>query len=446
MSVKVSRILHAGYIFESKNIKIAFDPIFENPFSSNCYAFPNVQFDLEVVKKLNFSAVFISHFHDDHCSLKSLNYLNRDIPIYIYCLHSELVNLIQSMGFEVYSLDINQSVKIGPFRVTTHKALDFEIDSMFQIQVNKLNILNVVDSWIDDQTLDSLKEYAPWDLVLWPFQPLREVEVLSPQRSNMPFFEFPKKWKEQIKYLNPKTIIPSSCQFIHESWSWYNRALFPMTYKKFHFEINSILPHTNILKLNPGGSLALDEKTIIHAEPLSWIHLIDTHDVDYEFDKNIQIPKTEDIAKNFPELQTKQIIRVHRYLHEDIVNKFNLIGSSGHIYFNRPRIWKLSIYNNLGERSNFFYRLNDNAIEPIEISDSFEWLTEISSFKLYRALEFGEPLTSVYVRINDTSFSPQLEKEISMVDVVEDPLVRCLYGENAFSYQKSQLKEILQAT
>jgi hypothetical protein len=443
MNVKVSRILHAGYLFESECIKIAFDPIFENPFSSNCYAFPNVQFDLEEVKKLNFSAVFISHFHDDHCSLKSLNYLNRDIPIYIYCLHSELVNLIRSLGFKVYSLDINQTVKVGPFRVTTLKALDFEIDSMFQIQVNNLNILNVVDSWIDGQTLELLKTHSPWDLVLWPFQTLREIEVLSPQRAKMATVELPEKWKKQLQCLNPKNLIPSSCQFIHESWSWYNRALFPMTYKKFHFEVNSILPHANILKLNPGASLVLDKTRFHHAEPLSWVHLIDTQDVDYEFDVNLQIPKTEEIAKKFPELTAKQTSRVYKYLQEDIVDQFNLIGSSGHKYFNRPRIWKLSIYNHLGEGSNFFYSLNDNAIEPIETPDTFEWLTEISSFKLYRALEFGESLTSVYIRINDTSFSPELEKEINMVDVLEDPLVRCLYGENTFSFQKSQLKEIL---
>lgn len=33
MNLQISRILHAGYLFEYGDQKIAFDPIFENPFS-----------------------------------------------------------------------------------------------------------------------------------------------------------------------------------------------------------------------------------------------------------------------------------------------------------------------------------------------------------------------------------------------------------------------------
>lgn len=54
MSLKISRILHAGYIFTKDQTNIVFDPIFENPFSFNCYAFPEVEFDLESLKKLKF--------------------------------------------------------------------------------------------------------------------------------------------------------------------------------------------------------------------------------------------------------------------------------------------------------------------------------------------------------------------------------------------------------
>ena len=99
MTLKISRILHAGYVFECNDTLIAFDPIFENPFSRNCYAFPDVRFDHDQIRNLKFAAVFISHFHDDHCSLESLDFLDRMTPIYIYCLFDELFSMVRELGF-----------------------------------------------------------------------------------------------------------------------------------------------------------------------------------------------------------------------------------------------------------------------------------------------------------------------------------------------------------
>ncbi|MBY0453008.1 MAG: MBL fold metallo-hydrolase, partial [Bdellovibrionaceae bacterium] len=100
MAVKVSRVLHAGYIFECTGTQILFDPLFENPFSRNCFAFPQVAFDTDRIQNLKFDAVFISHYHDDHCSLDSLNLINRETPLYIYCLHDELIQWLKEFGFK----------------------------------------------------------------------------------------------------------------------------------------------------------------------------------------------------------------------------------------------------------------------------------------------------------------------------------------------------------
>jgi L-ascorbate metabolism protein UlaG (beta-lactamase superfamily) len=83
-SLTISRILHAGYVFDCGATRIAFDTIFENPFSHNCHAFPDVAFDVDQIRCQRFDAVFISHFHDDHCSLDSLDLLDRATPLYLY--------------------------------------------------------------------------------------------------------------------------------------------------------------------------------------------------------------------------------------------------------------------------------------------------------------------------------------------------------------------------
>ena len=49
------------------------------------------------------------------------------------------------------------------------------------------------------------------------------------------------------------------------------------------------------------------------------------------------------------------------------------------------------------------------------------------------ALELGESLTSMYIRIKDMEFE----------DVVDDPLIRCLFNGAFGAYQLAQLKRLL---
>ncbi|MES2854659.1 MAG: MBL fold metallo-hydrolase, partial [Bdellovibrionota bacterium] len=142
MSLKVSRILHAGYIFETENARVVFDPIFENPFSVNCHAFPPISFDEAAIRSLRFDAVFISHIHDDHCSFASLDLFDRKTPIYIYCLYPEMIDLIKALGFEcILSLKLDAPVKITDIEITPRRALDADVDSIFHIKSHGLNIL-----------------------------------------------------------------------------------------------------------------------------------------------------------------------------------------------------------------------------------------------------------------------------------------------------------------
>lgn len=440
----VSRILHAGYIFEYDQIKIAFDPIFENPFSRNCYAFPNVRFDYEKIKDLRFNAIFISHHHDDHCSLESLNLLDRQTPIYIYCLHEDLLSMIRELGFsKVYSIEIDKAIHIGPFEITPRRALDSDVDSIFHIKASGLNVLNVVDSWIDGETIELLAKTAPWDLVLWPFQTMRELEVISPSRVPKCAPEIPIEWKEQLKILNPRYIVPSSCQFVQESWSWYNHAFFPITYRQFSQEISAQLPGSKIIRMNPSTSFVLDSEAMTPATSLTWMIPVGNQDVDYEYDQNIKPPSSAQIAKHFEALDGDQTYKVYEYCRVGIVERFNSLEPSDEPFFKKPRIWSLSVFDHAGGETSFHYLIRGTTIEILkENSEPLSWLTEVPISKLYAALELGESLTSMYIRINDIVFDSATEKEIQSVDITEDPLIRCLFTGVFGAYQAEQLKRI----
>jgi len=415
--IQVSRVLHAGYLLKSKEATLLFDPIFENPFSHNCYAYPAVEFDQEQIKTLKPDAIFISHHHDDHCSLVSLNLLNRNIPIYIYCQHEEMFSLIRELGFKnVNPLSLNSTVQIKDFNITTRRALDQETDCLFHIESQNLNILNVVDSWIDDETLYLLAK-TPWDIILWPFQTMREVEVLSPHTADAPERSLPPEWIEQLKILKPKAIVPSSCQFIQEEWSWQRDFYFPITYKQFSNEIESFLPEAKVIRLNPGVSITLDSENVQPAHPLDWIRPIGNQVVDYTINNDLITPSTAEIAKHFPSLSEDETVTLHEFCEQELYKKFQQMGG--------PKNWLLKIYDHKGNEKIYTFSRNNKA-------EDFDWVTSIPAFKLYSALTQGESLSSLYLRVESKKTA----------DPLEDPLIEILYDGTFAAYQKAQLKKL----
>jgi hypothetical protein len=413
-------------LFESGSGQILFDPIFENPFSLNCYAFPDVEFDYAAVKKLKPDAVFISHYHDDHCSFESLNYLNRETPIYLYCRHQELFDLIKALGFKnVFSLKVDEAVYVKDFEVTPKLALDPDVDSLFHIKVENLNILNVVDAWIDPSIMPWLAEVT-WDVVLWPFQTMREIEVIAPELATPA--EFPFEWIEQLKMLRPRYIVPSSCQFIQEPWSWYRKAYFPFSYKSFQKIINSFLPKTEVIRLDPAACVELSPKGLAEKRsPLPWIRLTVGQDVDYEYDPDVIPQKTSEIAGHFRSLSEIEKERVIKFCNEELITNYNSMMNelSGK--------WSLILYDHNGHAVRFNYELTSGKIA---LSDNFtgsDWVTEAPLSKIFSALEEGESLSSLYIRMKGMPFD----------DISEDPLVASLFHGNAFEFQKQQLKKLL---
>jgi hypothetical protein len=445
-ALTISRILHAGYVFECDGTRIAFDTIFENPFSRNCHAFPDVRFDEEAIRRQHFDAVFISHFHDDHCSLESLDLLDRATPLYIYCIFDELFDMVRQLGFtNVAALRLNVAVGVGPFEVIPREAMDADVDSMFQVKAAGLNVLNVVDSWIDDATLAQLVDAGPWDMVLWPFQTMREIEVLAPSRSIPAPPSLPEEWIPQLQALSPRYIVPSSCQFLQEPWSWYNRAFFPISYALFAREVTAALPEARVVRLDPSVSVLLDAASLRPAPPLSWVLPVGPQDVDYAYEGNAAAPPTSQIARHFAPLTEAQHARIMDYCRAGVLEKYaEVAADAASDYFDRPRIWQLSVYDHAGEVTRFRYRLNPAEAATLDDSDApLGWTTEIPAAKLYAALELGESLTSMYMRINDTVFDADTERALLDADVVDDPLIRCLFGDSFGAYQAAQLRRLL---
>lgn len=438
MTLRISRILHAGYVFECDGTLIAFDPIFENPFSRNCHAFPDVRFDLAQIRGMKPDAVFISHFHDDHCSMESLDLLDRATPIYLYCLFDELFAMIRELGFvNVLPLKVDAPVQVGAIEVIPRKALDSDVDSMFHIRAAGLNVLNVVDSWMDPETLEQLKPYAPWDMVLWPFQTMREIDVIAPSRAQGGAPALPEEWPEQLQALAPRYVVPSSCQFVQEPWSWYNHALFPITYRQFAEEVSAWLPGAVVVRLNPSVSVELTPHGLTPSAPLPWVLPVGEQDVDYEYDAGTTPPPTSDIARHFAPLSAEHTALALDFCRTGLLEKYRDMELTPDSYFETPCVWQLSVYDHEGVARQFRYRIHGDDIALTGDEEAPTWTTEIPIAKLYAGLALGESLTSMYMRISGAP--PD-------ADIVDDPLIRCLFNDAFGAYQSAQLKRIQERT
>jgi hypothetical protein len=442
--IRVSRILHAGYLLEAKHTRILMDPIFENPFSVNCYAFPDCDFDLVKIKAQKVDAVFISHVHEDHFSLKSLNLISRETSIYIYCFDELYLRLLEEMGFQnLFQMSLKSKVSVGPFRMRILEALEPEIDSIFHIECFGLQILNVVDSWISEVAMAEIQKVQNWDLVIWPFQAMREVNILSPHRFPAENPEVPWEWLEQLKRINPKNLVPSSCQFRHEEWSWYNTLMFPISYKMFAQKLQEVLTAVRWVRLEPSRTYLLSEHSFVAEGNLDWVILKELRTVDYDFDPKTSVPSLTEVAKFFPTINKDEESSLLEFLQSEIIERYRKLKELEASYFAKARIWELRIFNSDKIPQSFFYSIQGQSMKALVERRDTEWLTEICAYKLYQALNSGESLTSLYLRINDEFFSQETEADLTDIDFLQDPLIRCLYEGQAGLYQRHQLLELV---
>lgn len=446
-SFTASRVLHAGYLFQAAGESILMDPILETPFSHNCYAYPAVQFFEDEIEKLQVDAVFISHVHDDHLCFKSLNRLSRKTPIYLYAEEPIYFEMLKSLGFNnVFGLKLDQKVCIGQhFQVTPRLALDPQVDSLFQIQIGDFNILNVVDSWVDPQALKQMQDVKKWDLILWPFQTMREIQVLSPNRASREK-EIPAEWGEVLRQLNPRFVVPSSCQFRHESWSWYNEALFPIQYSDFKEWLAQILPQAQYLRIDPSKGFFFSKEAIQSSPDLKILKCLEEGEVDYHYDENHQAPPVGLIAENLPVLSGEDLRWVLNYCQKELVQELTDKAQTLDCLLDYCCVWKLVLHGSAEKAYSFTYDIQGDAVELLtqENANQVEptWLTEIPAQKLWSSLKSGETLTSLYLRINDMTFSSEVECGLEELDLMEDPLIRVLFDGKVFRYHKQQLAEL----
>jgi hypothetical protein len=228
-----------------------------------------------------------------------------------------------------------------------------------------------------------------------------------------------------------------------ENWSWYNRAFFPISYRQFKNQMRSFLPDVRVIRMNPGISVEVQADQIFWKDPLSWILPVGDQDVDYIYDPQMEPQSTEEIAQQFEALNADETKIVLEYCEKGLMEQYHKLEMPENSYFDKPRIWRLALVDSQGKTQFFFYQVHQNKIR---LSDSTEasigWTTEVPMTRMFGALKNGESLTSMYIRVNNENFDAEVEREIQEADIMEDPLIRCLFTGVFGAYQRAQLHQI----
>lgn len=110
--MKIIQLYSASMIIEDKGVKVLCDPwLVGEEYFGSWGMYPPYQFRPENFRSIDF--IYISHIHPDHCSLRTLEKLDKNIPVLIHNFPIKfLKNTIESMGFRVIELEHNLRTRL----------------------------------------------------------------------------------------------------------------------------------------------------------------------------------------------------------------------------------------------------------------------------------------------------------------------------------------------
>jgi hypothetical protein len=209
--------------------------------------------------------------------------------------------------------------------------------------------------------------------------------------------------------------------------------MFPITYRRFAEAVSAWLPSAQVVRLNPSVSVLLTADGLTPAAPLPWVLPVGEQDVDFDYDENIVLPATADIARHFDPLTPEQAALALDFCRAGLIARYEEMELPEDSYFATPCVWQLSVYDHQGGVQQFRYRVHGDSIALTGDEEAPTWTTEIPLAKLYAGLALGESLTSMYVRIDGAPAD---------ADIVDDPLIRCLFNDAIGAYQAAQLRRL----
>jgi len=353
--MKFFNIGGATAILENNGKKMMFDPWLDDGIFHGAWAhFPPAQFSMSDIPKLDY--LFISHIHEDHCSIGTIKNLNKDCEVIIMDRKPNFVlNFIKKHKLEfkkIHMIKERTPTEIAPgltidfLTADPSHGLAYLVDSAVIIKWDDKVIYNANDCTpYDDGIAYIKKNYGQVDLACMPYAAgssypacytnLSKEEKLSEmdrifKACSQSFVDFTKK-------LDPKLSMPFADQYC-------------IVGKRSH--LNEWLPH-------PPGPGCMEE--ICNEAGIGEKVLLLNSGQSYDFESGSKIPnepykhfKESDREDHVKELNKQSFVYDH-----DKIEFEHTIPVDRLIKYARDRMWTQQQRDNFFEDFNYYIRIED---------------------------------------------------------------------------------------
>ena len=218
---------HSCIVLSHNNVSLAMDPWIEGSVFNNSWDLlsKTSQKSIDNLKKSNF--IWFSHEHPDHFNPSNLKiFSDKNNFLFQKTIDKRVVNFLKKISPNVNEINFKDKFHLG--KDFTIEIVPFQyLDSMSIIKINNLTILNLNDCDIkNDFQLKFIKNLTgPIDVLLVQFSyAIGKSNKDNKDEREKWSIEILKKLSSNIKFLNPKTVIPfaSFCYFSKEDNFYMN--------------------------------------------------------------------------------------------------------------------------------------------------------------------------------------------------------------------------------
>lgn len=268
---------HQGWLISSATTNVLIDPLLTDSFGhggSLGRLYPPRRVDLAGFPEID--AVVLTHEHDDHFDIPSINRLDRAIPIYLSARSSVAARgLLDELGFESRSLEPDCEVEIGDLRYRSflcdhHEGLQGDEWDVFPMLVRDVAGHGSVLSSIDVSTLPLGIEHPPRVLVhahnttRAEFQRLGLRAVTGSDAASQLATAL-----RRLAMFDGCYGPPAAALICGQGWSfaderaWINHEAFPVTAAQIGDALALASPDTQVFAPAPGFTLELFEGRVV---------------------------------------------------------------------------------------------------------------------------------------------------------------------------------------
>lgn len=294
--MRVHFIGHASLLIEADGVTILMDPVFSDPnYEGTNTMCPQREVRPEQLPQ--YDVIAVSHRHLDHFDIRTLASLDRSCTVVIPDRDPLLESAIKRLGFDrIQFLRDKQSLFFGKTTITATPSKANVREVGFILRDSTATIWNQVDTIIDSTIACNITDqFGPFDLLLSPWQPLLEAEILTNGITSFPYSTY-FSMLSNVQVIHPRAVIPSACGFKYfGQGEWLNKFVFPATREMFLRDVSAFGIGIHAMAANPGDVAEVQHgEAVLRKAASSFVQTIQDDVSDVVFDPTGFVPELTD--------------------------------------------------------------------------------------------------------------------------------------------------------